>query len=174
MPIKITKKSKKTKGKGKLSQSQQVIVNIQKGKRKSSSQPIIRQSQPPIIIQSPQQDFSIFEKLLNQYSTSRSVVEPVKQVATFETQTEIPIMIEREQQTQISLLPPKLPPILNEKNKEFLDTEQLKEAIDTNMVSERRIKTPSQKVLNPRSGKMIKVGTQYYKTLVKQGIIKPE
>jgi hypothetical protein len=169
MPMKITKKSKKTKGKGKLSQSQQVIVNIQKGKRKSSSQPIIRQSQPPIIIQ-PQQDFSIFEKLLNQYSTSRSVVEPVKQVATFETQTEKPIMIEREQQTQISLLPPKLPPILNEKNKEFLDTEQLKEAIDTNMVSE----TSSQKVLNPKSGKMIKVGTKYYKTLERQGIIKPK
>jgi hypothetical protein len=161
MPMKITKKSKKTKGKGKLSQSQQVIVNIQKGKRKSSSQPIIRQSQPPIIIQPPQQDFSIFEKLLNQYSTSRSVVEPVKQVATFETQTEKPIMIEREQQTQISLLPPKLPPILNEKNKEFLDTD---------MVSERKI----EKVLNPKTGKMIKVGTKYYKTLVKQGIIKPE
>jgi hypothetical protein len=167
MPIKITKKSKKTKGKGKLSQSQQVIVNIQKGKRKSSSQPIIRPSQPPIIIQPPQHDYSVLEKLLNQYSTSRSVVEPVKQVATFETQTEKPIMIEREQQTQISVpnVPPLLSPILIENEKEFLDTD---------MVSERKIETSSQKVLNPKSGKMIKVGTKYYKTLVKQGIIKPE
>lgn len=195
MPIKISKKSKQTKkGKGKVSQSQQVVVNIQKGKRRASSHPVLRQSQAPIIIQPPQQDYSVLENLFKQYSSSRSVAEPVKQpvMMGMETQTDNPLMVAKEQQTQV-LVPnvqPLLQPLketqkqLNERlsqlnlEKEFLDTERLKKAIDTTMVSERRrIPPPPQiplKVLNPKSGKMIKVGTQYYKGLVKEGIIKPE
>jgi hypothetical protein len=193
MPVKISKKSKKTKGKGKVSQSQQVVVNIQKGKRRAASQPVVRHSQAPIIIQPPQQDYSVLENLFKQYSSSRSVAEPVKQpiMMGMETQTDNPLMVAKEQQTQLSVpnVQPLLQPLketqkqLNERlsqlnlEKEVLDTERLKKAIDTTMVSERRRTSPPQiplKVLNPKSGKMIKVGTRYYRTLVKEGIIKPE
>ena len=204
MPIKISKRSKKTKGKGKVSQSQQVIVNIQKGKRKASSQPVSRPSPAPIIIQQPQQDFSQLENLFRQYSTSRYVAEPVKQVVSFETQTENPIMVEREQQTQVSVptVPPLLPAFQNLKRdveqtqkqlnerlsqlnvqKEFLDTQQLKSAIDTGMVSERRkkqeglrrIEKPAtNKVRNPDTNRPIMVGGDLYNKLVKEGKIKPE
>ena len=111
MPIKITKKSKKTKkGKGKVSQSQQVVVNISKGKRKAPSQPVSRPSQAPIIIQQPQQDFSQLENLFRQYSTSRSVAEPKPVTMGVETQTEKPIMVEKQQQTQVSV--PSVQPLL--------------------------------------------------------------
>ena len=180
MPIKITKKSKKTK-KGKVSQSQQVIVNIQKGKRKASSQPVSRPSQAPIIIQQPQQDFTQLENLFKQYSTSRSVSQPSKPVTMgMETQTENPIMIEREQQTQVSV--PDVEPLL-QPLKEFLDTERLKKAIDTNMVSERRknqeglrrIEKPAtNKVRNPDTNRPIMVGGDLYNKLVKEGKIKAE
>lgn len=199
MPIKITKKSKRSKkGKGKVSQSQQVIVNIQKGKRKASSQPVSRPSQAPSIIQQPQQDFSQLENLFKQYSTSRPVALPKPVTMGMETQTEKPIMVEREQQTPVSVpdVQPLLQPLketqkqLNEKlsqlnlEKEFLDTERLKKAIDTNMVSERRkkqgglrrIERPNiiPKVINPATNRPITVGGDLYNKLVKEGRLKSE
>lgn len=198
MPIKITKKSKKTKkGKGRVSQSQQVIVNIQKGKRKASSQPVSRPSQAPIIIQPPQQDFTQLENLFRQYSTSRPVAEPKPVTMGMETQTEKPIMVEREQQTPVSVpdVEPLLQPLketqkqLNERlsqldfEKEFLDTERLKNAINTNMVADRRKnqdglrrieRPPVIKVRNPDTNRPIMVGGDIYNKLVKEGKIKPE
>jgi len=198
MPIKITKKSKKTKkGKGKVSQSQQVIVNIQKGKRKASSQPVVRPSQPPIIIQPPQQDFTQLENLFKQYSTSRPVTEPVKLLYGVDTQTETPIMVEREQQTPVAVpdVEPLLQPLKETQKqlierlsqldfeKEFLDTERLKNAINTNMVADRRKKQdglrrierpPVIKVRNPDTNRPIMVGGDIYNKLVKEGKIKPE
>lgn len=105
MPIKITKRSKKTK-KGKVTQSQQVVVNINKGKRKASSQPVMRHSQPPIIIQQPQPaqpDYSQLENLFKQYSTTRSVAEPKPVTMGMETQTEQPISISSGTQTAVGI-----------------------------------------------------------------------
>jgi hypothetical protein len=105
MPVKITKRSKKTK-KGKVTQSQQVVVNINKGKRKASSQPVMRHSQPPIIIQQPQPaqpDYSQLENLFKQYSTSRSVAEPKPVTMGMETQTEQPISISSGTQTAVGI-----------------------------------------------------------------------
>lgn len=197
MPIKISKKKRTKKGKGKVSQSQQVIVNIQKGKRKASSQPVSRPSQAPIIIQQPQQDFTQLENLFKQYSTSRPVAEPKPVTMGMDTQTETPIMVEREQQTPVAV--PDVEPLLqslketqkqlNERlsqldfEKEFLDTERLKNAINTNMVADRRKKQdglrrverpPVIKVRNPDTNRPIMVGGDIYNKLVKEGKIKPE
>jgi len=202
MPIKITKKSKRTK-KGKVSQSQQVIVNIQKGKRKASSQPVIRQSQPPIIIQPPQQDFTQLENLFRQYSTSRSVTEPVKPVnVSMDTQTETPIMVDKK--TQIKPVNPVVKleqqltqeqQRLNEKLREIDAGKPIREVEAGKPIPVERSKSapPRQrpvvipfpvranappstpdKVLNPDTNRMINVGGSAYKKLVKDGKIIPE
>jgi len=203
MPIKISKKSKRTK-KGKVSQSQQVIVNIQKGKRKASSQPVSRPSQAPIIIQPPQQDFSQLENLFKQYSTSRSVAEPVKQVLYgVDTQTETPIMVDKETQKKSSnpvvTLEQQLTEEhkrLNEKLKQIDAGKPIREVEAGNpipVVRQRPLAPPRQrpavipfpvrenaprptpdKVYNPDSKRMINVGGSAYKKAVKAGLIDPE
>jgi hypothetical protein len=197
MPIKITKKSKRTKkGKGKVSQSQQVIVNIQKGKRKASSQPVIRQSQAPIIVQPPQQDFSQLENLFRQYSTSRSVTEPVKQVLYgVDTQTETPIMVDKK--TQVKSVNPvvKLEQQLTEEQQRLQEKLFALEGQRPIPVARQRQPAPQRprqislspfpvranappptpdKVLNPDTNRMINVGGSAYKKLVKEGKIIPE
>jgi hypothetical protein len=197
MPIKITKKSKRTKkGKGKVSQSQQVIVNIQKGKRKASSQPSIRTSQPPIIIQPPQQDFTQLENLFKQYSTSRSVAEP-KPVTIGETQTEMPIT----KSTGIGQTDLTIPPNMEENIKATaknlaINLKKLEEEKPIPVARQRqpapqrkppvpiqenrpRVSllpvrtsappTPPEKILNPLTNKM--VTPDYYKRLVREGRI---
>jgi len=188
MPIKITKKSKRTK-KGKVSQSQQVIVNIQKGKRKVSSQPVIRQSQAPIIIQPPQQDFSQLENLFRQYSTSRSVAEPVKPVTIgMETQTEMPIIKSTGVgQTDLSI-PHNLEQNIErekellKKNLKKLDEEKpipvirqraqapQRQREQSPQIPVRAISIEPDKVYNPESKRMINVGGNAYKKAVKSGI----
>lgn len=196
MPIKISKKSKRTKkGKGKVSQSQQVIVNIQKGKRKASSQPIIRQSQAPIIIQPPQQDFSQLENLFKQYSTSRSVAEPSKPVnVSMETQTETPIMVDKQTQKKSSNPVVKLEQQLiqetqrlNEKLAQIKEEKPIPVARERQPAPQRprqilspfpvRATAPKptpDKVVNPDTNRMINVGGSAYKKLVKDGKIIPE
>lgn len=204
MPVKISKKTRKTKGKGKLSQSQQVIVNIQKGKRKSTSQPVIRTAPAPIIIQQPQQDFSQLENLFRQYSTSRSVIEPTKvpEKVSFETQTEQPVMMEKK--TQVGT-PAGFDELLREK--EMYKMQQEKEKLRKKLsefsrqakdifqeytpikqtpikqepmaefrtpesfsISESKTPDlPSDKVINPETNRMIKVGSNTYKKLQKKG-----
>lgn len=195
MPIKITKKSKKTKkGKGKVSQSQQVIVNIQKGKRKALSQPVSRPSQPPIIIQPPQQDFTQLENLFKQYSTSRSVAEPKPVTMGMETQTSvgIPANLEENIRLEQQKLKEKLASIQEEKpvknlDQDFLNLSQLRSAIDTDRVGLRRGKKPEEtpvrvikprtqktgvrRVLNPSTNRLIDVGGTTWKTLVREGKI---
>jgi hypothetical protein len=195
MPIKITKKSKRTKkGKGKVSQSQQVIVNIQKGKRKASSQPVIRQSQAPIIIQPPQQDFSQLENLFRQYSTSRPVTEPVKQVLYgVDTQTETPIMVDKTTQLKTSNPVVKLEQQLTQEQQRLQDKLLEIEAGRPIPVARQRRPAPQrerpvlsplpvrptappptpEKVLNPETNRMISVGGSAYKKLVKEGKINP-
>lgn len=147
MPIKISKKTRKTKGKGKVSQSQQVIVNIQKGKRKASSQPVIRPSPAPIIIQQPQQDYTQLENLFKQYSTSRSVMEPVKvpEKVSFETQIEKPIMTNK--QTYIDM---QIPINLEEQIK--LEQKKLKEKL-MQLEEEKPIKLETPKSVRPTTPK---------------------
>jgi hypothetical protein len=200
MPIKITKKSKRTKkGKGKVSQSQQVIVNIQKGKRKASSQPVVRTSQPPIIIQPPQQDFTQLENLFKQYSTSRPIVEPVKPVTIGETQTEMPISTGRATQTDLSI-PPNMEENLKATAKNLaINLKKLEEekpipvARQRQPAPQRKPPVPIQenrprvsllpvrttapkptpeKILNPLTNKM--VTPDYYKRLVREGKVIPE
>jgi len=201
MPIKITKKSKKTKkGKGKVSQSQQVIVNIQKGKRKASSQPVIRTSQPPIIIQPPQQDFSQLENLFRQYSTSRPVTEPKPVTIGMDASTEMPITTGKATQTSLSL-PPDIEENLKavskslEKSLKQLEEEkpitiprqrqpapQRKPPVPIQLENRPRVSllpvrtsappTPPEKVLNPLTNKM--VTPDYYKRLVREGKVIPE
>jgi hypothetical protein len=182
MPIKISKKSKRTKkGKGKVSQSQQVIVNIQKGKRKASSQPVSRPSQAPIIIQQPQQDITQLENLFRQYSTSRPVAEPKPVTMGMETQTETPIMVKKEpaitfSQEQQQRVREKLAEMEREKP---IPVERSKSAPPRERpatipfpVRGNAPKPTPEKVLNPNSGKM--VSPAYFKKLVKEGKIKPE
>jgi hypothetical protein len=201
MPIKITKKSKKTKkGKGKVSQSQQVIVNIQKGKRKASSQPSIRTSQPPIIIQPPQQDYTQLENLFKQYSTSRPIAEPVKPVTIgMDTQTEMPITTGRETQTDLSI-PPNMEENIKATAKNLaISLKKLEEEKPIPVARQRqpapqrkppvpiqenrpRVSllpvrttappTPPEKILNPLTNKM--VTPDYYKRLVREGKVIPE
>ena len=202
MPIKITKKSKRTK-KGKVSQSQQVIVNIQKGKRKASSQPVIRQSHVPIIIQPPQQDFSQLENLFRQYSTSRSVAEPVKPVnVSMDTQTETPIMVDKQTQVRTGNPVVKLEQQLTEEQQRLQDKLREIEAGKPIPVARQRQPAPPRKppvpiqenrpripsfpvratappptpdkVYNPESKRMINVGGRAYKEAVKAGYITPE
>jgi hypothetical protein len=194
MPIKITKKSKRTK-KGKVSQSQQVIVNIQKGKRKASSQPVIRQSQAPIIIQPPQQDFSQLENLFRQYSTSRPIAEPVKPVnVSMDTQTETPIMVDKQTQVKSSNPVVKLEQQLTQEQQRLQEKLFALEAGKPIPVERQRQPAPPRqrpavipfpvrenappptpdKVLNPDTNRMINVGGSAYKKLVKEGKIKPE
>ena len=200
MPIKITKKSKRTKkGKGKVSQSQQVIVNIQKGKRKASSQPVVRTSQPPIIIQPPQQDFTQLENLFKQYSTSRPIVEPVKPVTIGETQTEMPISTGRATQTDLSI-PPNMEENLKATAKNLaINLKKLEEEKPIPVARQRQpapqrnppvpiqenrprvsllpVRTTApkptpEKILNPLTNKM--VTPDYYKRLVREGKVIPE
>jgi hypothetical protein len=200
MPIKITKKSKKTKkGKGKVSQSQQVIVNIQKGKRKASSQPVSRPSQPPIIIQPPQQDFTQLENLFKQYSTSRPIAEPVKPVTIgMDTQTDMPISTGRATQTELTIPSNleqniKMEKELLKENLKKLEVEKpIPVARQRQPAPQRKPPVPIQenrprvsllpvrttapkptpeKVLNPLTDKM--VTPDYYKRLVRQGKINP-
>ena len=186
MPIKISKKKRTKKGKGKVSQSQQVIVNIQKGKRKASSQPVIRQSQAPIIIQPPQQDFSQLENLFKQYSTSRPIAEPVKPltISTDKGQTDLsippnmeenikataknlainlkkleeekPIPIERQRQPA----PQRKPPVPIQENRPRVSLLPVRTTAP---------KPTPEKVLNPLTDKM--VTPDYYKRLVREGKI---
>jgi hypothetical protein len=189
MPIKITKKSKKTK-KGKVSQSQQVVVNIQKGKRKASSQPVVRSSQPPIIVQPPQQDFTQLESLFKQYSTSRPIAEPVKPVTTgMDTQTEMPITTSTGVgQTELSI-PPSMEEMNLAVNLKKLEEEEKPIPVVRQRSPQRKAPVPTQesrprvlsqlpvrvtkstpeKVLNPLTNKM--VSPDYYKRLVKEGRI---
>jgi hypothetical protein len=200
MPIKITKKSKRTKkGKGKVSQSQQVIVNIQKGKRKASSQPVVRTSQPPIIIQPPQQDFTQLENLFKQYSTSRPIAEPVKLLYGVDTQTEMPITTGIATQTDLSI-PPNMEENLKATAKNLaINLKKLEEEKPIPVARQRqpapqrkppvpiqenrpRVSllpvrtsappTPPEKILNPLTNKM--VTPDYYKRLVREGKVIPE
>jgi len=194
MPIKITKKSKRTKkGKGKVTQSQQVIVNIQKGKRKASSKPVMRQSQPPIIIQQPQQqDYSQLENLFKQYSTSRSVAEPKPVTMGMETQTETPIMVDKQTQVKSSN-PVKLEQELTKEQLRLQEKLLALEAEKPIPVARQRQPAPQRprqilspfpvrqtapaptpdKVVNPETNRMINVGGSAYKKLVKDGKIIP-
>jgi len=195
MPIKITKKSKKTKkGKGKVSQSQQVVVNIQKGKRKASSQPVVRTSQPPIIVQPPQQDFTQLENLFKQYSTTRSIAEPVKPVTIgMDTQTEMPITNRRSTQTDF-LISPDMEEMNLAVNLKKLEEEEKPIPVARQRSPQRKAPVPTQenrprvlsqlpvrvtapkstpeKVLNPLTNKM--VSPDYYKRLVKEGKVVTE
>ena len=188
MPIKITKKSKRTKkGKGKVSQSQQVIVNIQKGKRKASSQPVSRPSQAPIIIQQPQQDFSQLENLFKQYSTSRPVVEPKPVTMGIDTQTETPIMVDKKTQVKI-INPDKLEQQLTQEQERLREKLAEIEPVRQRQPApqrQRRVLSPfpvrqnlpsptPDKVVNPDTGRSINVGGSAYNKLVKEGKIIPE
>lgn len=191
MPIKITKKSKRTKkGKGKVSQSQQVIVNIQKGKRKASSQPVYKPPQAPVIIQQPQPDFTQLENLFKQYSSTRSVAEPKPVNMGMETQTETPIMVDKQTQVkesgQIGLqqqltqeqqrLRQKLAEIEGEKpipiRQRQPAPQRPRQVLSPLPV--RVIPNTPDKVVNPETNRMINVGGSAYKKLVKDGIIIPE
>jgi hypothetical protein len=197
MPIKITKKSKKTK-KGKVSQSQQVIVNINKAKRKTSSQPVMRQSQPPIIIQQPQpqpQDYTQLENLFKQYSTSRSVSEPKPVTIGMETQTEKPISMSSGSQTDLKVptnleetirlegikLREKLAKIEEEKPIPIRERRpKLKPPVPVQenrppvTLLPARVSLSNQKVVNPDTRRPVKVGGDVYKKLVKEGKINPD
>ena len=197
MPIKITKKSKKTK-KGKVTQSQQVIVNINKAKRKASSKPVMRQSQPPIIIQQPQpqqQDYTQLENLFKQYSTSRSVAEPKPVTMGMETQTEKPISMSSGSQTDLKVptnleetirlegikLREKLAKIEEEKPIPIRERRpKLKPPVPVQenrppvTLLPARASLSNQKVLNPDTRRPVKVGGDVYKKLVKEGKINPD
>lgn len=201
MPIKISKKSKRTKkGKGKVTQSQQVVVNINKGKRKASSQPVSRPSQPPIIIQPPQQDFTQLENLFKQYSSSRSVAEPKPVTMGMETQTEKPIPISSGTQTAVgvpanleenirlaqkklaSIEEEKPIPVKKEKKLTLRETRvKLKPPVPiqenrppVTLLPIRRTAVATTKMINPESNRPIKIGGDVYKKLVKEGKINPE
>ena len=185
MPIKISKRSKKTKGKGKVSQSQQVVVNINKGKRKASSQPVMRQSQPPIIIQQPQQDYSALENLFRQYSSSRSVAEPKPVTMGMETQPEKPISVTSETQTPVGVPPNleeirRLQKILAEDEENFFNISTPRDATPprrslnqpaVRVINRTSDKTNVEKVLNPDTNRPVTIGGDVYKKLVKKGKI---
>jgi len=198
MPIKISKKKRTKKGKGKVSQSQQVIVNIQKGKRKASSQPVSRPSQAPIIIQQPQQDFTQLENLFKQYSTSRPVAEPKPVTMGMDTQTDMPITTGKSTQTELTI-PSNLEQnikmekeILKENLKKLEVEKPIPVARQRQPAPQRKPPVPIQenrprvsilpvrttapkptpeKILNPLTNKM--VTPDYYKRLVREGKVNP-